>query len=269
MDKGVAMGDLTLQSDETMLAKLPRLVAVYGDRDSGRSLVAKRLIQEYGYIEFRMQDAVIDLSMAMFPMEREMYTDKHLKTIPDEKYNESPLAIMSAVGQMMRDMVHEYLPDLSVPKHGYWLSFFLRWYRAHRHQRVVITGMHYENEARLVRHMQGLVWCVSRPTNSTLGMKHHVETDGIGYSTIIFNTGTVENLHYQVDVGLGVVEDEDPRAGVSGSGSTPGTPGRTMELVGRESSTSPSPTPMLGGSGGGSPRMSARHVRDMIVGKLR
>lgn len=178
----------------------PRILALYSPAPgSGKTEVAKYLVDHHGYTHMKFADNLKDM-LRIFLVdwangfeEVERMLEGDLKEVSIPGLDVTPRTLMQTLGtEWGRQMVH---PNV-------WAASTLR--RAqelvHAGGRVVIDDMRFPNEQRLVEQHQGMTCCVWRPEDGGVLNGHPSEglLDSLSMSAAVRNIGTIEDLHAEV-----------------------------------------------------------------------
>lgn len=174
-----------------------RLIGLHGPAHSGKDTTADRLCNQHGFARIALAGPIKDMLIAGFGFTREQ-VDGPAREVLVDWIDKSPRQLMQSLGTEWGR--REVKDDL-------WL--------AHAHRRmqqilrysgdIVVTDIHFENEADWLRSLGGAVWHIGGRQRSKV-VPMHVSEHGIavrvGVDSVINNSAGLEQLHAEVDRAL-------------------------------------------------------------------
>lgn len=177
-----------------------KLIGLAGLAGSGKSTVAQCLVEQYGFLRYRMAGPLKEMARAFGLTAQQIDGDQ--KEIPiDWLDGVTPRHIMQTLGtEWGRNLVHRDLwiriaersirPDLEAPKDG---SPFAG-------SDVVIDDIRFENEVEMIHRLGGKVYrIVGRPPSLFTVAQHISEAQAFDVDGTIENSGSIEDLWREVD----------------------------------------------------------------------
>lgn len=167
------------------------IVGISGKAESGKDVVASRLVQAHGFTRHAFADAI---KVAYFDATfggASIDTDKgKIAWVDANKHHAAVRSRLQEIGQARRAED----PD-------YWVAQVWAWQSAHGIEGLVIPDVRYKNEAEAIKRRNGLVIRVERPGHGnqlTPEQRAHTSEcdldDYEGFDLILGNTGTIEDL---------------------------------------------------------------------------
>jgi hypothetical protein len=174
------------------------LIGLTGRAGAGKSTVAQYLIAHHGFTELAF---ATPLKQGLALMLRELGVS--LDDFEDPTRKERPLAALDSITprRLMQTLGTEWGRTLVHP--SLWCLIMARRLHASTYtsQRIVITDVRFDNEARIVRGRRGHVWAIVRPSKDTAA-RHASEAGTALIDTGLLNDGTVADLQAQADQAL-------------------------------------------------------------------
>jgi len=180
------------------------LIGLAGRSGCGKDTIAQHLIKQHSFEAVSLAEPIRIGLQAMFGLTCAQLNDRELKDSQLAWINKTPSQLMQTLGtEWGRNRVHEEI-WLLVAKHR---IADLR--RCAKPANIVITDLRFENEARFVRDLGGIVWHVTRPGYRNEARGDHASELGIvrlpGEERIV-NDGDFDCLFDQVDDSLALLE---------------------------------------------------------------
>lgn len=182
----------------------PFIIGFAGRAHSGKDTAALHLVQRYGFHRFAFADPLREMLFALLDQvgaDHAYATEPHLKEVPIPGLGFSYRHLAQTLGT---DWAREQLDG------NFWLNtaalaLGITTASAHRmaapvHDRIVIPDVRFRNELQWINAQGGVVIHLSRPTAP--GVRHHLselQLDGVPMWAHLDNTGTVQQLHTQLD----------------------------------------------------------------------
>lgn len=175
------------------------LIGIAGPAGSGKTTAAQRLVQEHGFVRVRFAEAIKAMARGLFVASGyddgiiERMVDGDLKNTPmPELMGASPRVIMQTIGgEWGRETIHSDLwVRIATTKAGELLGEGIP---------VVIDDVRHANEVQAIQGYAGLVWKIAGRSDS--GVPAHTSERELltGIDALLYNTGSLEELHDQVD----------------------------------------------------------------------
>lgn len=173
----------------------PRLIGVSGRAGAGKDTIADLLQREHGFARRAFADPLRAGAAAIFGLTVEHMTDRVAKETIDPRWGLSPRQILQRMGtEAMRGTFGEDV----------WLRAFRLWLDAQPEgTRVVVPDTRFENEARLIQALGGVVWRVQRPGIAAVAA-HASETalDSFHFDRVVDNAGSIDDLSTTIRLAL-------------------------------------------------------------------
>lgn len=170
------------------------LIGVAGKAGSGKDTVALYLQRHHNFVAVAFATKLKELLADLFGLTHEQLYGE-LKEVIDPRYGLSPRFMMQHVGQSFRKL----WPDVWV------------WYlRRHLEvmlaagMKVVVTDVRQDNEARMIRDLEGYLIKVERPgAGARNGIEAHITETWVDsdytWDMVIENDASLEKLYRQVE----------------------------------------------------------------------
>lgn len=176
----------------TIKTTYPPLIGLTGPAGAGKDTTAAHLVEAYGYASIAFAAPIRRGISAMLQIAPERFQHP-LKEQVLPQFGKSPREMMQTLGtEWGRNLVH---PDL-------WLiiaraEIMAAWQRG---RAVVVTDVRFDNEAQLLREMNGEIWHIERHGAGTT--HRHASENGVRRSwndIALCNEGRISDLHRAVD----------------------------------------------------------------------
>lgn len=188
------------------------LIAIAGAIGSGKSAIAARLAERYGFRVVHFADALREEVMARLPLTLRAMHDA-IAFVPASSpclHGDYDACIRHMVyvtkPPTFRALLQEYGSEVRrADDPDYWVKRWAKTATDHLHGRpvgccVVSPDCRFPNEAKAVRDMGGLLWKVERPGHTGSG---HVSETALSHwfdwDAVIVNDGTLIDLYCEVD----------------------------------------------------------------------
>lgn len=172
------------------------VIGLCGGAGSGKTTVAQRLIERWGFAEYTFAAPIRDALIAAFGLEAPEFLPAS-KEMPNEKLGGR--SIRCAMRTLGTEWGRAYLGD------DIWVQVAARrleWLRTLHVERVVIHDVRFENEAKFIRDvLGGRLWLVKNPRVRYRGSEH-VSEEGIDLKYVhrgILNDRGIDELWATVD----------------------------------------------------------------------
>lgn len=162
------------------------IIGLGGKAGSGKSTVAKILVDEFRFKEFAFADELKIYAQKYFG-----FTNEEIKTKPPHVRN-----IFQGLGSFVRYEVDE---DFWIDKLDEKLVY--------EEGNIVISDVRYINEAEHVRGKGGILIRVESPSCMNFNHESETQLDGYYWDIVIKNDSTIHDLHYKVsDIIYGYIQ---------------------------------------------------------------
>jgi cytidylate kinase len=181
------------------------IIGLTGPAGSGKSTIAKFLVNHENFCELSFAAPLYDMVAAMLAMSREnlvgMLENRDVKDQPMKQLcDRSPRHVLQTLGtEWGRNLIHPDIWVHAVRNRLAWIEETL----SHEFVGVVISDVRFPNEAEFVRNHGSLVHVRNdgSPHVAKINVREHISESGIApeYGEfVIANTQTVDFLHQQV-----------------------------------------------------------------------
>lgn len=191
-----------------------KLVGVVGKKRSGKDTVAEHLIKNHGFQRYAFADPIKKAAMELFGFsEAQMWGSDIDKETIDERWNITPRRMLQLMGtELFQFDIHKHLSEkeFNVGR-DVWVKRFVYWYEEEKQKRiaanedfkVVISDVRFIHESKYIRHLDGEVWRVNRPSvKNEDSHASEMEMDTIESNITLINDSTLENLYSQINYNL-------------------------------------------------------------------
>jgi len=173
---------------------MPRIVGISGAAGAGKDTVAEYLMQEYGYGRVSFAKPMKDAIQAMFGVDSRIW-ERDVKEKPlDELIGFSPRQLAQTLGtEWGRGLRESFWIDLAKLK----IVKMLR-----DGQPVVISDVRFNNEARMIQEMGGVVIGVIRPALAEKRVRKHISEAGLDedlVTAVLLNDGRLSEIPSKVE----------------------------------------------------------------------
>jgi hypothetical protein len=177
------------------------LVGLTGRKRHGKDSCADVLVKEFGFVRYRFADVLKQVCQLVFQLSHaQVHGDEKEKETVDPRWNTTPRKLMQVVGtEMFRETLLRAIPEIDLGSDGsLWCHSFRMWVESlPTSQRIVISDVRFEDEARIIRSLGGFLFRVVRPHWMAHGDDPHVsETaqDAIPVDDTVVNDADVATL---------------------------------------------------------------------------
>jgi hypothetical protein len=142
-------------------SNLPPVIGIHGLKGSGKSTIADRLCEKYGYVRVKMADPLKNMLRTLLreagylPDRIEQMLEGDLKEVPDDVFfGKTPRYAMQTLGTEWRELIHsEMWTRLAMMKISHLVS---------RGQRVVCDDVRFPHEVEAFKGIKADLWVVTR-----------------------------------------------------------------------------------------------------------
>lgn len=128
-----------------------RIIGLTGYKGSGKSTVAKILVDDYCYTEYSFASSLKSMC-SCFGLTNEQLHNPELKEVIDPRLQKTPREIMQDMGTIVK----EYLgADI-------WVKLIDQQIQLHNNELIVISDVRYQNEMDYVRSLGGIIVKINR-----------------------------------------------------------------------------------------------------------
>ena len=164
------------------------IIGLSGYAQSGKDEIAKILVEEFDFERVAFADAIRDLLYAANPVINELASDiQH--AVDQRGWDE--IKQVSSVRKLLQNMG---VGARNVLDESVWIVAVLRKIED-ADKNYVITDVRFENEASMIKHLDGVLWRISR--NGVAPVNSHIsesELDGYKFDQILKNEGYLDDL---------------------------------------------------------------------------
>ena len=164
------------------------LIGLTGYAQSGKDTLASILVEKYGYSRIAFADKIREFLYGINPMvacSPTGYLKDLVNLVGWDKAKQEPQVrrLLQDLGISARDLIAEDV----------WVTAALG--SVDKDQRIVVTDVRFENEAKTIKLMGGQIWRVKRPGVEAVN-SHVSETqlDGYKVDQIFLNSGSIQDL---------------------------------------------------------------------------
>lgn len=174
------------------------LIGLTGKAGSGKDTVGEILRAEHGFVLMSFAYPIKQMICGLLGVPMEQWNDREWREAELPIFGKSPRYLAQTIGtEWGRDCVH---PDL-------WLNLALA--RRKVRERIAITDVRFDNEAKKIQDLGGTIIDVrGRPTDSA-GMQHASERGlrEVPWVYVVENSGTLEDLARLVSQAVNWLEE--------------------------------------------------------------
>jgi len=173
------------------------IIGLCGQKGSGKSEVARILVQNHGFTELAFADPLKEALVSVFGFSAEQLYG-NLKETVDPYWNVTPREVLQVVGtELFRDALPRFIPSLD----HVWLRAMHKRLKELAGQNIVVSDIRFPDELALVL---GTIWRVDRPSgdnpSATQFTSHATEQLVCSNpSAIVNNDGPLADLERKVD----------------------------------------------------------------------
>jgi len=193
---------------------MSKLIGIGGLFSSGKDTVADYLVEKYGWVKMGMSDPLNDALLTLNPLiDCQFEGAAELNWETDQRFVRYEI-VENALGYTNSKLIPEVRRLLQVlgtevgrnmMGENTWIDIAERRINnIHRNgQSVILTGLRFPNETRMIRQNRGHLWWVNRPelnnTGQTATHSSENSVDASNFDHIIENSGSLEELYEKVD----------------------------------------------------------------------
>jgi len=184
------------------------LIGVAGKIGSGKSTVAKYLVEKYGFIEISFAEPLKKACQNLFLFNDNQVFGTQLEkaTADDRWFGKSPRDILQYVGtNLLRDQMYKIIPELGkdifIHRMELWYSQEIK---KTPNINVVISDLRFPNEAEFIKKNNGICIQIDRHIKD-FATTHISEnsTQNIDFTYIVDNSSDLDSLHIKIDSIIG------------------------------------------------------------------
>lgn len=174
------------------------IIGITGQKFHGKDSIALILRRRYKYVHVNFAMFLKEACKNIF-----MLSDDQLhgdaKETPDARWSTTPRKLMQIVGtELFRDRFKELLPECLGNESSLWVKCMKLYLNSHRTPTCfVISDVRFEDEAELIRNLNGKIWKVVRPSIVSKDV-HASEVQEIKADKVFTNDGTLLQLEQKV-----------------------------------------------------------------------
>lgn len=191
-------------------AAFPRIIALVGQKQSGKDTLADYLVREHGYENVKFADPMKDALCCLFGWSRRQVEDPVAKEVVDEDWGVSPRRMMQVFGtEIVQYELPKHIPDI---QRDFFVRSLMR--RISDKSRIVISDMRFMHEfAALKSHDPTcMVLRLVRPNVTRVDMldthASEVECEGIPVDATIINNESTSHLYREME---DLLHADDPK----------------------------------------------------------
>jgi hypothetical protein len=174
--------------------RLPDLIGLAGKAGAGKDTAAHYLEQQHGYCIVSFAAPIRAMLMGLLG-----HVGQHSGWITERELKEKPIP---GIGRSYRELAQSLGTEWGrrVLGEAFWTDVLAGHCAARRGARFVVTDVRFPNELQLIRAHGGTVWQLVRHHLRPV-RAHESETalDEEDPDAILFNTGTVDQLHERIE----------------------------------------------------------------------
>lgn len=184
------------------------IIGLCGKKGSGKSTVAKYLVDQYQFKEYAFANILKDACMNIFGLRYEqLYGTLQQKETIDEYWNVTPRIILQDVGTAIRNIANKN-PKLE----KIWIKSLHRKIIQESKTRIVVSDIRYQDEADSLKEYIKDGWTViiihiNRINDSVHLDNHESETQAIKYDYNIDNDKDIKCLINKLNAVLNITRD--------------------------------------------------------------
>lgn len=172
------------------------IIGLTGKKRSGKDTVATFLTKHYGFEQIAFATPLKQACQQIFTLSDAQLHDQTLKETIDPRWGVSPRKLLQTIGtELFREQLKRVLPEITIPTDMelwcYCTALRIRALPTPR--RIVFTDIRYEDEAKLVTDLGGILVRIDRQIEQSTDT-HASETCDIQSQFTIVNDGTLEEL---------------------------------------------------------------------------
>ena len=184
------------------------IIGLAGIKYSGKDTVGGWLMSRYGFKRYAFGDCVKDVCRSVFGFSEEQLNGA-FKEVKDEYWLVEPRRVMQYVGtELFRDGIGG-CKGLEWIGCDLWVNVVRRKIMsAGADELVVVTDVRFDNEAKMIRDLGGIVVGVRRMDGNVevgVGNDHSSESQDFRVDYEISNNGTLDELYGKIDEFMAVV----------------------------------------------------------------
>ncbi len=182
-------------------AQLPQVVAFLGQKRVGKDTAAEYLIEHHGYKRLPLAEPVKRAVQDLFQFsDGQLWGDD--KDRVDPFWGATPREVLQFVGiDTLYGTIGERFPQIGKQFHTMRLK---RWMAANQGQKIVITDLRMQEDARILKEMGALIIRIERP--GVQGTDSHISEQGVALiqeaSVTVINDGSIPQLHKKIALSM-------------------------------------------------------------------
>jgi len=174
------------------------IVGLTGKKQSGKSTIAKYLVEECGFIEYSIASPLKEISKILCGFtEQQLNTTQERKETVDLNVGISPREFLQVFGtEICRNLIPFYLPNMNLGKSKIiWVHLLSQFLLKNQHRNIVISDVRFPDEVDEIKDNNGIVIHIDRyMMNADKFQLHSSETQTLKYDYIVKNDKDVCKL---------------------------------------------------------------------------
>jgi dephospho-CoA kinase len=173
------------------------LFGLIGSKGAGKDETAKYLMQGYNFRQYAFATPLKNICQELFNLSDEQLHGS-LKETLDERWNTTPRNMFQKIGtEIFRRHLKNEIPELACD--NIWIKKFELWFEEQKNNKCVVSDARFNDEINSIQERNGLIILIQRDTNNSdthVSEQIHKEFEP---DYIIYNNGSINDLHKQID----------------------------------------------------------------------
>lgn len=180
------------------------LIGLVGKKGSGKDTLKDYITKNNNnIISYAFADPLKEICGILFQLSQEqLYGHQSIKEKKIDELNVSPRILFQRIGtNLFRNELLNVLPEMKdvLKNDSIWIFAFKRWYKKNKHKNVIVSDVRFENEAKSIREMGGILIYIDRYSNNCDQHESEKNIEKIKCDFVIKNKSTIIDLYKNFD----------------------------------------------------------------------
>lgn len=180
------------------------LIALGGKINSGKSTVAKYLVDKYGFVELTFATPLKQCVKTLFNVEDKYIYDNNYKSVLIPELNTTGRKLLQVVGtELFRECLIQHIPNINLQYNSLWVHILVeqikRMIKENPNIKIVVSDKRFENEYKALKDLNFTIYDIIRDINN---VEVHSSEQESSCDEIINNNKGLDELYKYIDVKL-------------------------------------------------------------------
>ena len=180
------------------------LIGLVGKKGSGKDTLKDYITKNNNnIISYAFADPLKEICRILFQLSHEqLYGHQSIKEKKIDELNVSPRILFQRIGtNLFRNELLNVLPEMKnvLKNDSIWIFAFKRWYKKNKNKNVIVSDVRFENEAKSIQDMGGILIYIDRYSNNYDQHESEKNIEKIKCDYVIKNKSTIIDLYKNFD----------------------------------------------------------------------